>query len=367
MLCCIMAGLNVSAQGTVTSQDIKRITDECMQTQLQWRDLNTGVWETAGWWNSANVLTALIQYAKQNNRRDLWPVIDDVFEKSRHYKVGEDDAGNPRYCDDYANDFYDDRGWWALAWVDAYLLTSHAKYLNMAETIFRGMTNGWTDDLGGGIYWKRNPHQYKNAIANNLFGLLAARLLKHTGKAEYRDWLMKETTWMLNTGMLNDQYMVEDGLQDDGTPNRNQYYTYNQGVLMAVLTELYELTREQRYLTLAEGIAQATLENMTTADGVLREIHENTEPSGDGVQFKGIFVRHLSYLHRVAPKDRYRDFFRTNAQSIVTRDYDAESHSLGCFWYGPFHKVQSAANACALECLIAFEGCSNDSNKPLAP
>lgn len=352
----LISVLPAQAQVSVSPFEMKRITDECVQTQIQWRDTQTGVWETAGWWNSANVLTALIQYTKQNDRKDLWPLIDEVFEKSRHYQVGKDENGRPKYCDDYANDYYDDRGWWALAWVDAFVLTNEQKYLKMAETIFTGMTNGWSADFGGGIYWKCNPHQYKNAIANNLFGLLAARLLKHTGNQEYKDWLMKEVNWMLNSGMLNDQFMVEDGLQNDGKPNRNQYYTYNQGVLMAVLTEMYELTGEQHYLAKAEGIAKATLQNMTTPDGVLKEMRQSTEPSGDGVQFKGIFVRHLSYLNRVAPKAEYKEFFRKNAYSIVIHDYDPVSKSLGCFWYGPFHKVQSAANACALDCLVAFQG-----------
>lgn len=326
---------------------------ECMNTQLTWRNDTTGVWETAGWWNSANVLTAVIRYAGITNDATLLPVINDVYEKARHYKVGTDSLGHVRYCDNFANDYYDDRGWWGLAWVDAYNLTWDKKYLTMAETIFQGMTQGWSDDLGGGIWWKCNPNQYKNAIANDLFGLLAARLYKATLKEEYRNWLNREVEWFLQTGMLNTEiYQIEDGLGKDGQPNRNQHYTYNQGVALAVLTEMYELTQQSSYLEMAEKIAQATLTRLVTEDGVLREKNARTEPSADGVQFKGIFIRHLGYLYRVTHRQVYADFIRHNAQSIITRNYDTASHSLGCYWYGPFHKVQSAANACALECLI---------------
>lgn len=356
MMCVVVAS---PMSGKNKGRDVKTVMQDCMATQISWRNDTTGVWETAGWWNSANVLTALIEYIRVTEFKSLLPVVDDVFEKARHYKVGVDSLGNDRFCDNFANDFYDDRGWWALAWVDAYRLTGKKKYLDMAETIFWGMTQGWTDELGGGIYWKRNPHKYKNAIANNLFGLLAARLLKCTQKAEYRTWLDKEVAWMLHSGMLNrDSFMVEDGLTQDGTPNRKQHYTYNQGVLMAVLTEMFELTGEKHYIEDAHNIAAATMRNLTTPEGILRERRPNIEPSGDGVQFKGVFIRHLSYLNRVSPKKAYKQFILKNAQSIVDNDYDEASCSLGCYWYGPFHKVQSAANGCALECLIAAQALS---------
>lgn len=355
LLCALfmLAGSLIPLHGSATDHKlISSRCDDAVRTMLGWRDTTSGVWETAGWWNSANVLTALLRYGAVTQDERIPALAAEVFHRASQYHW-VDDAGGQRLCENFNNDFYDDQGWWALAWVEAYGLTGHHPYLDMAETIYGTMSTGWTDELGGGIYWKKNPLQYKNAIANNLYSLLAARLYRLTGKEPYRSRFLEATDWMLRSGMINrSNWQVEDGLSKDGTPNNGQYYTYNQGVCLATLTERYLLTDEQECLSIAENIADATLRLMTTPEGILRELKPSTEPSGDGVQFKGIFIRHLAFLYRVCQKEEYRDFILHNAESIVTNDYDAESKSFGCYWYGPFHKVQPAANACALDCVI---------------
>lgn len=327
---------------------------ETMQTSLSWRNDTTGIWETAGWWNSANVLTATIRYAAVTGDTDVLPVIQDVYEKARRYRVGVDSTGTPRYCTNFINDYYDDEGWWALAWIEASKLTGEKKYLDMAEIIFDDMTTGWSEECGGGIFWKKNPLHYKNSIANNLFSLTAIRLYKATQNPSYLDWFKKNVAWYMQTGMINtDIYQIEDGTGKDCTPNRDAHYTYNQGVAIAVLTEMYLVTNDNSYLELAGKIADATITTrLVTDEGILREMKPVIEHSNDGVQFKGIFIRHLAFLYEVTKNPAYKDFIIKNAESILSKDYDPASKSFGCYWYGPFHRVSSAANACALECVI---------------
>jgi predicted alpha-1,6-mannanase (GH76 family) len=75
-------------------------------------------------------------------------------------------APQTQNCPNFLNSYYDDEGWWAIAWIKAYDLTQEPRYLSMAETIFADLTKGWeTETCGGGIWWKK-PAEYKAAIQN---------------------------------------------------------------------------------------------------------------------------------------------------------------------------------------------------------
>jgi hypothetical protein len=88
-----------------------------------------GLWDTTGWWNAANCLDALESVITAENGGPLLQVIPATYERNsgKHF----------------LNDFYDDEGWWALAWLRAYDLTGDPRYLATAQTIFADMTGGW--------------------------------------------------------------------------------------------------------------------------------------------------------------------------------------------------------------------------------
>lgn len=333
--------------------------DASLNTLLSVRNDSTGIWPDAGWWNSANIFTATLRYASITNQKEKFlPMIQDIFNKTKEFTWYTDKGAVGGVCRNFINDYYDDEAWWALAWIDAYKLTQKVEYLKMAETIFADLTTGWSDNMSnGGIFWKKNPQVYKNSIANNLFALTAIRLYHQTQNKTYAEWFEKEVDWYLNTGLFNtENNLIEDGLDDKtGEPNRGGYYTYNQGVAIAVLTEMYLYKQDQKYLDLAEKLVQGAFKNMVTDKGILCERNTDIAAGNDGVQFKGIFMRHLGFLYNVTKKEAYKDFILKNADCIIANNYDAASKSFGCYWYGPFKAVKTAANSSALECILEAE------------
>jgi predicted alpha-1,6-mannanase (GH76 family) len=221
----------------------------------------------------------------------------------------------------------------------------------MAKTIFEDMKTGWDEKCGGGIYWKKGL-PYKSAISNELFLLLAARLaLRDENKPYYKDWALKEWNWFSQTGMINDLPLVQDGVHENCTAS-GRHYTYNQGVILAALADLQKLTDEEKYITLAGKIALAAIQNMSTPEGILKG-HPKQEDGADGVQFKGIFMRHLAYLFQQNNDKTIREFILKNAESIRVSASKKETYLIGSQWEGPFDSADAGRQSSAIDALVS--------------
>ncbi|RAL63324.1 hypothetical protein DID88_003749 [Monilinia fructigena] len=76
----------------------------------------------------------------------------------------------------FLNDFYDDEGWWALGWIQAYDVTGNSDYLTMAEDIFADMKNASTTPCskrGFGI-WANDRDSSNNGLSVNWAGPFVA-------------------------------------------------------------------------------------------------------------------------------------------------------------------------------------------------
>jgi predicted alpha-1,6-mannanase (GH76 family) len=322
----------------------------------QWRSPASGLYKpSTGWWNSANAVTVLANESRALRTRRYDSAIDKTFEN----------ASAAEHTQNFLNNYDDDEGWWALAWVDAYDLTAKPKYLAMAETIFIDIAAEWeTNTCGGGVWWNKKTG-YKNAIANELFLELAAALANRAATAEekqkYLDWAEREWAWFRASGMINAQNLVNDGLDSTNpnacTNNGRTTWSYNQGVILGGLVELYKADRDPALLPQAQAIAHAAITHLTNANGILVD---RTVSGGDAPQFKGIFLRNLMALDAAAPNPEYKSFAEANAASILDNDQDAASdHDAtegplwGALWQGPFDKADAARQTSALDALIA--------------
>ena len=305
-----------------------------------------GMWATTGWWNAANALTAVIDYTQLTGDGAYAGVIETTFRAARRWHRG------------FTNRYYDDNGWWALAWVAAYDLTQDRRYLEAARSIFDRNTAGWDDTCRGGLWWNED-RKYKNAITNELFLTLAARLHQRAPDAGgYRTWALREWEWLHASGMIGASGLVNDGLTAACENNGGITWTYNQGVILGGLAALYEISGDRGYLEQGESIADAALAQLASPPwasppGILAEPGEaGLAAKGDHTQFKGIFVRNLGAFCRSSPRPGYRSFILANARSIWDNARNADNQ-FGQRWGGPFDQADASRQSSALDALNA--------------
>jgi predicted alpha-1,6-mannanase (GH76 family) len=297
-------------------------------------------YRSAQWWQSANALETTIDYMQATGSRAYLSNLDRTY---RAYHQGD------RFLDSY----YDDDGWWALAWIKAYDLTGDQRYLGQARAIFEAMTDGWDSTCGGGMWWSTS-RTYKNAIANELFLTVAAELHNRTpGDTRYSAWARREWAWFSGSGMLTHSGLVIDGLNQCKPVLSSPTWTYNQGVLIGGLIALNGITRDRGLLATARRVADAVIRSPALSPrGVLQEPCEQASScNADQTLFKGIFIRNLSKLDSRVDGAPYRAYLRRNASSVW--DHDRRADEFGLNWSGPFDRPDTARQAAALDALTA--------------
>lgn len=315
--------------------------DAAATALMQFYDPNKALFSTTGWWNSANALTAMIDYDETTGSRRFRYVVENTFDKHASGK--------------FTNEYMDDTAWWGLAWIRAYDLTKEKRYLDMARHDADYLWTFKDSKCGGGVWW-RSDKKYKNAITNELFIKLAASLHNRiSGDTTYLSRALEIWSWFLASGLVNAQNLVNDGL-DDGCKNNGQpTWTYNQGVILGGLVELHRATSDQRLLDSARQLATAS-----TSDGGLNPsgvLHEPCEdwPNGcgvDGASFKGIFVRNLAELDRSLPGRPFRTYLARQADTLHAKNRNSIDQ-YGIKWAGPFDSADAARQHSALEAFVA--------------
>src|ERR1700684_309417 len=101
---CASAQLPASANTPPPAQ-IQKQTLAGIDKLQSWYTQSTGLYQTTGWWNSANTLTMLADYSLVA----LTAIYNTVFSNSCQ-QAQKTNSG-------FLNNYYDDEGWWALAWI----------------------------------------------------------------------------------------------------------------------------------------------------------------------------------------------------------------------------------------------------------
>jgi hypothetical protein len=113
--------------------------------------------------------------------------------------------------------WFDDNGWWGLAFVNAYRATHDRRYLGDAQRALRYIaTIGWDASGGGGIWWN-TTHPYKAGEALASATLLAALLYQDTHSAFALAQAQRFLAWA-NTSGFSAANGLYAGSSADPTP-----------------------------------------------------------------------------------------------------------------------------------------------------
>ncbi len=232
----------------------------------------------------------------------------------------------------WLNYYYDDMEWMALANLRAYAATNDASFKTVTETLWSDIKNGWSSDLGGGIWWRKD-NSSKNAPSNLPAAILAARLYQAFGDAADLDWAKNIYAWQKANLYESTSGLVYDNIAADGTKNTSWKFTYNQGTFIGAALELYKITKDVTYLNDALKAADYTLNSgFYTSNGILKD-----EGGGDGGLFKGVFVRYFNRLIieggiEAGKKTLYINFMKKCGETLWSQGTNKTNYLFGSSW-----------------------------------
>ncbi|MCB0948780.1 MAG: fructose-bisphosphate aldolase [Mycobacterium sp.] len=202
----------------------------------------------------------------------------------------------------WVNDYYDDMAWLALALERAGRLTGVGRPKAL-EKLAEQFLNAWVPEDGGGIPWRKQD-QFFNAPANGPAGIFLARHEKRLRRAQ------QMADWIDETLIDQETHLVFDGIKA-GSLVRAQY-TYCQGVVLGLETELATRTSDVRHAERVHRLVAAVAAHMAP-DGVIKGAG-----GGDGGLFNGVLARYLALVATALPLRGLKDEqARGTARSLV--------------------------------------------------
>ncbi|HKO79426.1 MAG TPA: glycoside hydrolase family 76 protein [Chitinophagaceae bacterium] len=282
---------------------------------------NNTAGDWAQYWPNAHALDVLIDAYLRSPSPSIKARMDDLVNGVKAKN------GNT-----WLNYYYDDMEWMALACLRAYQATNDVMYKDITDVLWTDIKNGWSSDLNGGIWWRKD-NSSKNTPSNMPAAILAARLYKAFNKADDLEWAKKIYDWQKAILYEPGTGWVYDNIEKNGTKNTVWKFTYNQGTFLGAALELYKITNNTAYYNDAITATDfAVSSGQLTSNSILKD-----EGGGDGGLFKGVFIRYFNRLIidgnlSTDKKNNYIAFLKKNAESLWSKGTNKALILFGSAW-----------------------------------
>ena len=243
--------------------------------------------------------------------------------------------------------YYDDNIWIALDYCDYYQLTHKPASLEKTVALYQYIYSGWSDEMGGGIFWCEQQKEAKHTCSNTPSTVLGVKLYRLTKDAKYLEKAKETYAWTKKHLCDPTDHLYWDNINLKGKVSKEKY-AYNSGQMIQAGVLLYEETGDEQYLHDAQQTAAGT-------DAFFRTKADKKDPTvkvhKDMAWFNVILFRGLKALYKIDKNPTYVDAMVENALH-AWENYRDENRLLGRDWSG--HNKEQYKWLLDNACLIEF-------------
>lgn len=243
--------------------------------------------------------------------------------------------------------YYDDNIWIALDYCDYYQLTHKPASLEKTVALYQYIYSGWSDEMGGGIFWCEQQKEAKHTCSNAPSTVLGVKLYRLTKDAKYLEKAKETYAWTKKHLCDPTDHLYWDNINLKGKVSKEKY-AYNSGQMIQAGVLLYEETGDEQYLHDAQQTAAGT-------DAFFRTKADKKDPTvkvhKDMAWFNVILFRGLKVLYKIDKNPAYVNAMVENALH-AWENYRDENGLLGRDWSG--HNKEQYKWLLDNACLIEF-------------
>jgi uncharacterized protein YyaL (SSP411 family) len=186
--------------------------------------------------------------------------------------------------------YFDDNGWWGIAFLDAFRATGNRSYLTEAARAFEFIVESGWNTAGGGTWWDtRHGHITAEPLAAAAY--IGAVLYEQTRQSSYLQQVTKLISWA-DTNTVD----PTTGLYTRN-PTDDTVLDYVEGMMIGADLVLCDATAQSGYCTKAEQLGQASLAAFpdldwsATADGIyLRFLLDLYQHDGNNAWYQAVYA-----------------------------------------------------------------------------